>query len=72
MDLLRQLLQVQDCCRFVALKGAEILYNFIILYIIVFHAALLSHIFEQNLTKQEADTLARMPATRTRMYSLQF
>lgn len=72
MDLLRQLLQVQDCCRFVALKDVEILYHFIILYITLLHTALLSRIFQQNLTKQEAATLARMPATHRKMYSLQF
>lgn len=72
MDLLRQLLQVQDCCGFVVLKGAEIVYHSVILCVTPFHTALLSVIVQQNLTKREAATVARMPAIHREMYSLQF
>lgn len=70
MALPRQLLQVQDCCRFRTLKGAESLYLFIILCITLFHTVMLTLLFQENLAKEGAVTLTRMSTTHRKMHSL--
>lgn len=63
---------VQDCCRFLAFKGAESLCLLIVLHITSHCTAILTPSFKESLAKEGCTSLTRIPIVQRKMCGLHF